>query len=62
LVSSVTDRLLWFSIVKYRLSTSGYVAQLTAGCVSLTGTLDLDDIGAEPGQQLRAGRARTVHE
>jgi hypothetical protein len=34
------------------------VAQLRARDVTGAGALDLDDVGAEPGQHLRAGRAR----
>ena len=36
----------------------GLVLQLAAGDVAHAGTLDLDHVGAEPGQQLRAGRSR----
>src|SRR5690606_11834356 len=36
----------------------GDVAQLAAGGVADPRTLDLDDVGAEPGQQLRASRTR----
>ena len=36
----------------------GDVAQLAARGVAFAGLLDLDHVGAEPGQQLRAGRAR----
>src|SRR6185312_11012217 len=35
-----------------------HVAQLTARDVADAGTLDLDHVGAEPGEKLRAGRAR----
>ena len=35
-----------------------HVDQLAARDVADAGTLDLDDVGAEPGEQLRAGRAR----
>ena len=35
-----------------------HVAQLAARDVADAGTLDLDDVGAHPGEQLRAGRAR----
>src|SRR5665213_2741333 len=34
------------------------IDQLAAGDIADAGTLDLDHVGAEPGQQLRAGRAR----
>jgi hypothetical protein len=34
------------------------VAQLTTGDVTLAGPFHLDDIRAEPSQQLRAGRSR----
>ncbi len=36
----------------------GHVAQLAARDVADAGALDLDHVGAEPGEQLRAGRAR----
>ena len=36
----------------------GDVAQLAARGVALAGLLDLDHVGAEPGEQLRAGRPR----
>ncbi len=35
----------------------GFVLQLTAGDIADAGALDLDHVGAEPCQQLRAGRA-----
>ena len=57
LVSRVSERLLLLSMVKYSASASGTVAQLAAGHVAGAGTLDLDHVGAEPGQQLGAGRA-----
>ena len=34
----------------------GDVAQLVAGHVTAVGALDLQDVGAEPGEHLRAGR------
>ena len=37
---------------------AGDVAQLAARGVAFAGALDLDHVGAEPCQQLRAGRAR----
>ena len=37
---------------------AGDVAQLPARDVAFTGPLDLDDVGAKPCQQLRAGRTR----
>ena len=56
LVSSVIERLLWFSMVKYRLSTSGMSRSCSRVTSPAPGPLDLDDVGAEPRQQLRAGR------
>ena len=37
---------------------AGDVAQLAASGVTLTGTLHLDDVGTEPGQQLGTSRPR----
>ena len=51
-------RLLLFSIVKYEAVDAGNVAQLAARRVALTRPLDLDDVGAEPRQNLGAGRSR----
>ncbi len=57
LVSSVSERLLLLSMVKYSASTFGDVAQLAARHVAGARALDLDHVGAEPGQHLGAGRA-----
>ena len=54
---SSMERLLWLSIVKYRLSASGTSIELLAGGVADARALDLDDVGAEPGEQLGAGRS-----
>ncbi len=35
----------------------GNVAQLSARCITFTGSLYLDHVGTEPGEQLRAGRS-----
>ena len=59
LVSSVSEFLLLLSIVKYSASASG-MSRNWLRVTSPTGTLDLDHVGAEPGQQLGARRARPV--
>ena len=53
---TVIERLLQLSIVKYRLSALGHVAQLAARRVALR-RLELDHVRAHPREQLRAGRA-----
>ena len=56
LASTVIERLLSLSIVKYRLSTSGTSRSWPRVTSPIAGTLDLDHVGAQPGEQLRAGR------
>ncbi len=57
LVSSVIERLLWFEHGEIQAVHVRDVLQLAAGDVADAGTLDLDHVGAEPCQQLRAGRS-----
>ena len=57
LVSRVSERLLLVEHREVERVDIGDVAQLAARHVAGAGALDLDHVGAEPGQQLRAGRA-----
>ena len=54
----VIERLLWFSIVKYRLSTLGMSCSCPRVMSPTPGRSTLMHIGAEPGEKLRAGRPR----